>query len=64
MISKITAGNSAYLQQVNANSQKESASVAKTKEMDKVESLKEQIKNGSYKFDANKTAQAVVRDLM
>jgi anti-sigma28 factor (negative regulator of flagellin synthesis) len=32
--------------------------------MDKVESLKEQIQNGSYKFDAKKTAEAVVRDLM
>ena len=64
MISKVRAGSSAYLQQVNANSKKESVSVAKTKEMDKVESLKEQIQNGSYKFDAKKTAQAVVRDLM
>ncbi|WP_458701425.1 flagellar biosynthesis anti-sigma factor FlgM [Sulfurospirillum sp. 1307] len=64
MISKVTAGSSAYLQQVSTNSKKESAPVAKTKEMDKVESLKEQIQNGSYKFDAKKTAEAVARDLM
>lgn len=64
MISKVAAGTSAYMQQVNANSKKESAPVHETKEMDKVESIKEQMKNGEYKFDSQKTAEAVAQDLM
>ncbi len=64
MISKVTVGSSAYLQQVGVNSKKESTNIEKIKEMDRVESLKEQIQNGTYKFDAKKTAQAVARDLM
>ncbi len=64
MISKVQAGTSAYLQQVNSKNQKESSSVSDVKEMDKVESLKEQIQNGDYKVDTQKTAEAVAKDLI
>jgi anti-sigma28 factor (negative regulator of flagellin synthesis) len=65
MISKVVAGNTAYMQQVSSDmSNKDAKSVEKSKELDKVESLKEQIKSGEYKFDAQKTAEAVAKDLM
>ncbi len=64
MISNVQAGTAAYLQQVNSKNKKESTSVSKAKEMDKVESLKEQIQNGDYKIDAQKTAEAVAKDLI
>jgi len=64
MISKVAAGNTAYMQQVNKNSKKESVPVHESKEMDRVESIKEQIKNGEYKFDSQKTAEAVAQDLI
>ncbi len=64
MISKVAAGNTAYMQQVNNNSKKESVPVHESKEMDRVESIKEQIKNGEYKFDSQKTAEAVAQDLI
>ncbi len=64
MISNVQAGTAAYLQQVNSKNKKESSSVSKAKEMDKVESLKEQIQNGDYKVDTQKTAEAVAKDLI
>lgn len=65
MISKVAAGNTAYLQQMSSNSEQKSVkSVDKPKELDKVESLKEQIKNGEYKVDSQKTAEAIANDLM
>lgn len=65
MISNVTAGSSAYLQQVTAkNERQESSPVLKTKETDKVETIKEQIKNGEYKFDLQKTAEAIAQDLI
>ena len=64
MISNVQAGNAAYLQQVNSKNKKETTSVSETKEMDKVESLKEQIQNGDYKIDIRKTAEAVAKDLI
>jgi anti-sigma28 factor (negative regulator of flagellin synthesis) len=64
MISNIQAGNAAYLQQVNSKNKKESAPVSQAKEMDKVESLKEQIQNGDYKVDTEKTAEAIAKDLI
>ena len=64
MISKVQAGTSAYLQQVNSKNKKESSSVSEVKEMDKVESLKEQIQNGDYKVDTEKTAEAIAKDLI
>ncbi len=64
MISKVAAGNSAYLQQIDSKNKKETQSVGKTKEMDRVESLKEQIQSGDYKIDTEKTAQAIAKDLI
>ncbi len=65
MISKVAAGSSAYLQQVaSKNENKGSAPVEKTKEMDKVETIKEQIQSGEYKFDSQKTVEAIVEDLI
>ncbi|WP_024955143.1 flagellar biosynthesis anti-sigma factor FlgM [Sulfurospirillum arcachonense] len=64
MISKVAAGSSAYLQQVNSNNKKESTPVDKPKEMDKVESIKEQIQSGEYKVDSRKTAEAIAEDLI
>lgn len=64
MISKAQANTAAYLQQISSQNKKESISVDKTKEMDKVESLKEQIQKGDYKLDTTKTAQAIAKDLI
>jgi len=64
MISKVQAGASAYLQQVNSKNKKESSSVSEVKEMDKIESLKEQIQNGDYKVDTMVTAEAIAKDLI
>jgi len=64
MISNVQAGNAAYLQQVSSKNKKESSTVSKVKEMDKVESLKEQIQNGDYKVDTAKTAEAIAKDLI
>ncbi len=64
MISKVQANTAAYLQQISSQNKKESISVDKTKEMDKVESLKEQIQKGDYKLDTTKTAQAIAKDLI
>lgn len=64
MISKVAAGSSAYMQQIASSEKKDAQSVEKPKELDKVESLKEQIKNGEYKVDSQKTAKAIANDLM
>jgi len=64
MISNVQAGNAAYLQQVDSKNKKEPRSVSEAKEMDKVESLKEQIQNGDYRVDTQKTAEAVAKDLI
>jgi anti-sigma28 factor (negative regulator of flagellin synthesis) len=64
MISKVNAGNSAYMQQVASLDKKETQSVEKPKELDKVESLKQQIQSGEYKVDLTKTAKAMAEDLM
>jgi anti-sigma28 factor (negative regulator of flagellin synthesis) len=64
MISKVNAGNSAYMQQVASLDKKEAQSVEKPKELDKVESLKQQIQSGEYKVDLAKTAKATAEDLM
>lgn len=64
MISKVVAGETAYMQQVNKNSKKESVPVHELKEMDRVKSIKEQIQSGEYKFDSQKTAEAIAQDLI
>jgi len=64
MISKVAADSTAYMQQVNKNSKKESVPVHESKEVDKVESIKEQIRNGEYSYDSQKTAEAIAQDLI
>ncbi len=65
MISKVGAGNSAYLQKTQVSKEKDGvAQVEKSKELDKVENIKEQVKNGSYKVDIQKTAQSILKELI
>lgn len=65
MISNVGAGASAYMQQLASKDQKsEAKSVEKPKELDKVESIKQQVQNGEYKVDLQKTAEAIAKDLM
>ena len=65
MISKVGAGNTAYLQQLQKNrDDKGLAPVKETKALDKIETIKEQIKNGEYKLDTQKTAQAILEELI
>jgi anti-sigma28 factor (negative regulator of flagellin synthesis) len=64
MISKVQANAAAYLQQIDSQNKNESQAVSKTKKMDKVEYLKEQIQKGDYNIDTTKTAQAIARDLI
>ncbi len=65
MISKIGAGNSAYLQSSQDIKDKKGVESAnKTKELDKIGALKEQVKNNDYKIDIDKTAESVVEELI
>lgn len=65
MISKVGAGNSAYLQNPQETRNKKGAEpVIKSKELDKIEALRESIKSGDYKIDIDKTAKAVVEKLV
>jgi len=65
MISKVGAGNSAYLQNSQeTKNNKGTNPVIKSKELDKIEALGESIKNGDYKIDVEKTAKSVVEKLI
>ena len=65
MISKVGAGNAAYLQQLQKNKgDKGSVPVKENKVLDKTELIKEQIKNGEYKLDTQKTVQAILGELI
>ncbi len=65
MISKTTAATAAYTQTVKNNGdKKETVEVKKSKELDKIESLKEQIKSGQYEINIDKTADAVLKELV
>ncbi len=65
MISKVGAGNTAYLQQLQKNKDdKGLAPIKENKALDKTEIIKEQIKNGEYKLDTQKTVQAILRELI
>ena len=65
MISKVGAGNTAYLQQLQKNKDdKGLAPVKENKALDKTEIIKEQIKNGEYKLDTQKTVQAILKELI
>ena len=66
MISNIQASTMAYVQP-SAPKDDSSKGVAKTEKsegVDKVSVLKEQIENGTYKFDLSKTAQAIAEELI
>ncbi len=65
MISKVGAGSSAYLH--NSQDTKNKMGIdptIKSKELDKIDALKEAIKNGDYKVDIDKTAKSVVEKLI
>ena len=65
MISKVGAGNSAYLHNSQDTKNKKGIDpVIKSKELDKIEALKESIKSGDYKIDIDKTAKSVVEKLI
>jgi len=65
MISKVGAGNSAYLQNSQETKKKKGTDpVIKSKKLDKIEVLKETVKSGDYKIDIDKTAQSVVETLV
>lgn len=65
MISKVGAGNSAYLQNSQeTRNNKGTEPIIKSKELDKIEVLKESIKSGDYKIDIDKTAKAVAEKLI
>ena len=64
MISNIHGSLSTYSQQLNSKSKDESIAVDKTKETDRIESLKKQIQSGEYNIDTQKTAEAMAKDLI
>ncbi|MBL0687680.1 MAG: flagellar biosynthesis anti-sigma factor FlgM [Sulfurospirillum sp.] len=64
MISKVQVNTGIYLQGTNSKDKKEFSPISKTKEIDKAESLKLQIQDGSYEVDTQKTAEVIVKDLI
>jgi len=65
MVSNIRAGSSAYLQSMQDTKEKKGVEpTKKSRELDKVETIKEQIKSGEYKFDMNKTAKSILDELI
>ncbi|MFK5880903.1 MAG: flagellar biosynthesis anti-sigma factor FlgM [Sulfurospirillum sp.] len=65
MVSNIRAGGSAYLQNMQDIKDKKGAEpVKKSKELDKVDTIKEQIKSGNYKLDMEKTAKSILDELV
>ncbi|WP_331773973.1 flagellar biosynthesis anti-sigma factor FlgM [Sulfurospirillum sp. 1612] len=65
MISNINATNTAILQNTqNSQEKKGTAQVKENKVLNKVDSIKEQIKNGTYHVDIQKTAQSVFEELI
>ena len=65
MVSNIRAGGSAYLQNMqDVKERKGTEPTNKSKELDKVDTIKEQIKNGSYKLDMEKTAKSILDELI
>jgi anti-sigma28 factor (negative regulator of flagellin synthesis) len=65
MISKVGAGNIAYLQQLQkTKDDKGLAPVKQSKALDKTDVIKEQIKNGEYKLDTQKTVKAILEELI
>lgn len=66
MISNTLKGSVAQLGRMSAEkpSERKILQTSGPKELSKVESIKEQIKNGTYEVNIQKTAEAIVRDLI
>lgn len=66
MISNVTGHSATYTAQnvQKEESPKGSKNVDKSEALDKVSTLKEQIQNGTYRVDIEKTAQAVAEELI
>lgn len=65
MISNIGAGKTAILQNMqDLKEKKGTAQVKQNKALDKTDMIKEQIKNGTYKVDIQKTAQSILKELI
>ncbi len=68
MISKVQQPTVVYTQQVVSNKDDVSKTVpiptAEAEALDKVAMLKKQIENGTYKVDIEKTAKAIVEELI
>ena len=65
MISKVSSQASLLAKQVSQGRDESQNKINKieTKEVDKVGAIAEQIKNGTYKVDMSKTAQAIAEEL-
>ncbi len=55
--------NNNYLNITNLSTQK-SKKTTETKKLSRVEEIKQQIKNGTYRVDINKTAKAMAKYLL
>ncbi len=65
MVSNIRTGSTAYLQNMQDVKDKKGVEpVKKSKELDKVDTIKDQIKSGNYKLDMEKTAKSVLNELI
>jgi len=65
MVSNVGARSSAYLQNMqDAKEKKGVEPVKKSKELDKVETIKEQLKSGTYKLNIKETAQSILDELI
>ncbi len=67
MISKVQQPTVVYTQQTVPKedvSKTVQPPIAEAEALDKVAMLKKQIENGTYKVDIEKTAQAIVKELM
>ncbi len=65
MISKVDSGNVAINNmQVTGNKNNSEIQKSKSKESDKLESIKKSIQNGSYKIDLGKSAEKIAETLL
>ncbi len=65
MVSNIRTGSTAYLQNMQDVKDKKGVEpVKKSKELDKVDTIKDQIKSGNYKLDMEKTAKSILDELI
>ncbi len=65
MVSNIRTGSTAYLQNMQDVKDKKGVEPAKkSKELDKVDTIKDQIKSGNYKLDMEKTAKSILDELI